>query len=38
VHFAEVVTTAFSGLSHIKFGNVDWRCCCIHWRDGSQHR
>jgi uncharacterized membrane protein YfcA len=24
VHFAEVVTTAFSGLSHIKFGNVDW--------------
>jgi uncharacterized membrane protein YfcA len=24
VHFAEVVTTAFSGASHIRFGNVDW--------------
>ena len=24
VHFAEVATTAFSGASHIKFGNVDW--------------
>jgi uncharacterized membrane protein YfcA len=24
VHFAEIGTTAFSGISHIKFGNVDW--------------
>lgn len=24
VHFAEVVTAAFSGASHIKFGNVHW--------------
>jgi uncharacterized membrane protein YfcA len=24
VHLAEVATTAFSGLSHIKFGNVHW--------------
>jgi uncharacterized membrane protein YfcA len=23
VHFAEVVTTAFSGISHLRFGNVD---------------
>lgn len=24
VHLAEVVTTAVSGISHIRFGNVDW--------------
>jgi uncharacterized membrane protein YfcA len=24
VHFAEIGTTAFSGVSHIKLGNVDW--------------
>jgi uncharacterized protein len=25
VHFAEIGTTLFSGLSHWKFGNVDWK-------------